>query len=564
LPAVAPADPAKEVPADPPLIPAGAEAVAPSIPAEALTEANSADLLAAAVATDLPRGAVLFESIAPVTVAGEPSLAVHRLHDLQEQYETERQRADQLARLDRHRTTFFSDVSQECRTPLTLILGPASDLLAGAHGPLTEEQREQIRIVHQNGIQLLKLMNTIFTFVRIEAGANEAMWELPDGDAEPADVSGTPPPAPPKQPDRAEGRILIAEDDAGIRAYLSRLLGRRWTTVLVSDGQAAFDAAIADRPDLIITDVVMPGLDGLGLLRALRADARTSTIPVLVLSARGAEDSRIEGLAAGATDYLVKPFSGRELEAKVHSQIELSKARRRSEEHVASRDAFYAAAAHELRNPIHSLRLQIFTMLRSLSGEEQTPKLEWMQARVEKAYDLLSGVARLLDRLLDMSRISSGRLPLVLEDVDLAAVAAEVIARLEPAEQAQLICTLHSTTGHWDRVRLEQILTNLLTNALKYGEGQPIEILVQDTGPEARLTITDHGIGIAAEHHARIFERFERAVTDRQYSGFGLGLWITSRIVEEFGGTMSVQSHPGDGSTFVVELPKTPPVAGGS
>jgi signal transduction histidine kinase len=254
----------------------------------------------------------------------------------------------------------------------------------------------------------------------------------------------------------------------------------------------------------------------------------------------------------------VKPFSDRELVAKVHSQIELSRARRKNEEHIASWDAFYTAASHELRNPIHSLQLQVLAILRGLEGEERTPQLEWVQWRVGKANNQLSRVIRLLDRLLDVSRISSGRLPLVLEDVDFAEVAAAVLDRLEPAEQGQITRTLDSTTGRWDRVRLEQVVTNLVTNALKYGEGQPIEIVIQGNERSARLAVTDRGIGVAVEHQERIFQRFERAVTERRYSGFGLGLWITSRIVEELGGTMSLQSAPGEGSTFIVELPKTP------
>jgi signal transduction histidine kinase len=182
----------------------------------------------------------------------------------------------------------------------------------------------------------------------------------------------------------------------------------------------------------------------------------------------------------------------------------------------------------------------------------------WVQARVGKANEQLSRLTRLLDRLLDVSRISSGRVPLVLEEVDLAEVAAEVIDWLQPAERAQITLTLAPTTGCWDRLRLEQVITNLVTNALKYGEGHPIEIVVRATDKGAYLAVTDRGIGVAAEHQQRIFQRFERAVTDRRYSGFGLGLWITSQIVEELGGTMSLQSAPGEGSTFIVELPATP------
>jgi signal transduction histidine kinase len=134
-------------------------------------------------------------------------------------------------------------------------------------------------------------------------------------------------------------------------------------------------------------------------------------------------------------------------------------------------------------------------------------------------------------------------------------VVADAFERLDGAEQAQISTTLDTAIGRWDRLRLDQVVTNLVSNAVKYGEGRPIEIVVVAQDGRARLEVTDHGIGIAAHHQERVFERFERAVTDRRYAGFGLGLWITSRIVDEFGGTMSLRSELGAGSTFIVELP---------
>ncbi|WP_232293259.1 sensor histidine kinase [Stigmatella aurantiaca] len=110
--------------------------------------------------------------------------------------------------------------------------------------------------------------------------------------------------------------------------------------------------------------------------------------------------------------------------------------------------------------------------------------------------------------------------------------------------------------GRWDRLRVEQVVTNLLTNALKYGAGRPVAVRVEGAGERARLTVKDQGIGIAEEDLARIFERFERAVSDRHYGGLGLGLYITRQIVEAFGGTVGVTSRPGMGSTFTLELPR--------
>jgi len=482
-------------------------------------------------------------------------------------------------------------------------------------------------------------------------------------------------------------RVLIADDHADMRQYLIRLLRRRWHVEAVADGLAALDAVRTRRPDLVVADVMMPGLDGVGLLRALRADADTALIPVLLLSARAGEESKLEGLKAGAADYLVKPFFARELVAKIQSQIEqlwLRKQadrerahlrslfhempvpicilqgpelryefvnppyarmvgrrdlvgtmvrealpevagqgmfealdevfrtgrtfwgievpirfkpsdhsdppdasyfnfvyqalrgpdaevegivvfavdvteqvliRRKIEESIQTRDTFFAAAAHELRNPINALQLQLLSVLRAAQRGDETLAAAWVRGRVGKAAHQVSRLVRLVDNLLDVSRIASGRLHLDLEPVDLAAVVNEVLDHLESAEQAQIIRIIEPAVGQWDRLRLDQVVTNLVSNALKYGEGRPIEITIKRDGTDARLEVSDQGIGIAAEHQERIFQRFERVVADRRYAGFGLGLWITSRIVEEFGGSLSVRSEPGAGSTFIVRLP---------
>jgi len=109
--------------------------------------------------------------------------------------------------------------------------------------------------------------------------------------------------------------------------------------------------------------------------------------------------------------------------------------------------------------------------------------------------------------------------------------------------------------GWWDRLRVEQVVSNLLSNAIKYGDGQPIVVALDQDGRSARLCVKDHGIGIAPEHHERLFARFERGVSRRQYGGFGLGLWITRQLVDAMGGRISVDSRPGQGATFSIVLP---------
>ena len=172
-------------------------------------------------------------------------------------------------------------------------------------------------------------------------------------------------------------------------------------------------------------------------------------------------------------------------------------------------------------------------------------------------------IARLVEMLLDVSRIHAGRLDIEIEQVDLSALVPEVAARFT-AELTRANCTLGlliapSVVGAWDRLRLDQVITNLLSNAIKFGPGKPIEVGLESVGACARLWVRDHGIGIAPERQRHIFGRFERAVPSRSYGGLGLGLYISRTIVEALGGTIKVESEPGEGSTFTVELPKQRP-----
>jgi signal transduction histidine kinase len=170
----------------------------------------------------------------------------------------------------------------------------------------------------------------------------------------------------------------------------------------------------------------------------------------------------------------------------------------------------------------------------------------------------------LINDLLDVTRFTSGRLAFQPEPLDVATLAAEVVEQFrEEALRAGITIALDASPapGRWDRSRLDQVLTNLLTNAIKFGAGRPIEVAVRGQADTVRLTVTDHGIGIAPDDQAIIFDRFERAVSARNYGGFGLGLWIVHQIVTAMGGTITVDSVVGQGSTFTVILPQQPPEA---
>jgi signal transduction histidine kinase len=226
---------------------------------------------------------------------------------------------------------------------------------------------------------------------------------------------------------------------------------------------------------------------------------------------------------------------------------------------VRVRDQFLAIASHELRTPLTSLRLEVQGLLRASDTGRAAP-LPALRGRLQRLDRLVERQAKLIQDLLDVSRFVEGRLDLRLEEVDLASVAREVVERFhEELARSKYELTLRAAgpvVGRWDATRLDQIVTNLLSNAMKYGRGKPIEVAVEGRPKSALLTVRDHGIGIRTEDQQRIFERFGRAVSERSYGGFGLGLWLTRQIVEALGGRIAVASRPNEGALFTVELPR--------
>jgi signal transduction histidine kinase len=777
-------------------------------------------------------------------------------------YAEERRRADALAAVDRAKTVFFSNVSHEFRTPLTLMLGPTQDALA-AGGALTGPELD---MVYRNQLRLLKLVNSLLDFSRAEAGRTQAtyhavdlatltadlastfrsaveraglrldvdcpplpapvfvdpqMWEkivlnllsnafkftfdggirvalrggadgatlivedtgvgipqhelpriferfhriegsrsrthegsgiglalvrdlialhggaidvssrpnhgttfrvtVPAGSAHlPAEqlgrsttlVSGPgvasafvaeaerwqdgggAPAAAEAVPHAAGGeraRIVLADDNADMRDYVRRLLGERWDVVAARDGRAALGAIRDGGADLVITDVMMPEVDGFALLKAIRGDASTRDIPVLVLSARAGEEMRLEGLQAGADDYLVKPFSARELLARVEVLMlrasiravenlqrrqladifrqapaaiailrgpehvfehanpayleligdrnvvgvpartalpelagqglfellddvfqtgrahvgkalrlmvnragdgspvecffdfvyqpmrdatgaidgiavlifevsELARARREAETASRTKDEFLAMLGHELRNPLAPIQTAL-QLMRLRGG----PALEHERTVIERQTRHL---VRLVDDLLDVSRIARGKIELRRERLDAADAVAKAIEMASPLLEERShrlhVDVPRGLTVNADPARLAQIVANLLTNAAKYTEtGGNISIAAAPDGEAIVLRVSDTGIGMDSEMLPRVFDMFtqETQSLDRARGGLGLGLTIVRNLTELHGGTAEARSEGrGKGSEFVIRLPAADPV----
>jgi signal transduction histidine kinase len=240
---------------------------------------------------------------------------------------------------------------------------------------------------------------------------------------------------------------------------------------------------------------------------------------------------------------------------------------RASEAALAARDEFLAVAAHELRTPLTSLLLHIEAIERGVQMPSAPVAAQWSgpqgeQRRIAAVARQARRLSGLIDGMLDVSRFTGGHLSLELAQVDVAALAREVAQRFAP-DAAAAACALSlrcdaPLVALLDANRMDQIITNLIGNALKYGAGAPIEISGEGDENVVRLTVRDHGIGISPADQERIFLRFERAADERQYSGAGLGLWITSELVKALGGRITLHSVPGAGAAFTVVLPRRP------
>lgn len=227
---------------------------------------------------------------------------------------------------------------------------------------------------------------------------------------------------------------------------------------------------------------------------------------------------------------------------------------------VGDRDEFLSIASHELRTPLTPLHLKLELLAREITERVPPANQERLTQHVQVMRRQVRRMGELINGMLDLSRIDSGLLPLEATEVSLPDLVREVVARhQEEASRAGCEITLDlgsQAVGRWDRSRIEQVVTNLLTNALKYGAGHPVTLRLGDDGEIVWLEVSDHGIGIEADQVPRLFQRFARAVSERNYGGLGLGLYITRRIVENHGGAVRVTSEPGRGSTFRVTLPK--------
>jgi signal transduction histidine kinase len=670
-------------------------------------------------------------------------------------YEEEREKIEQLAAIDRAKTTFFSNVSHEFRTPLTLILGPLEDALSSGRPVL---EGDNLRAVQRSALRLLRLVNTLLDFARLEAGRTEARFEATDlaaltgglaasfrslvesaglelrvdcpplaelvyvdrnqwekivlnllsnafkftfegqisaclapagsdvvlevsdsgtGIAEselpriferfhrvegarsrsfegtgiglalvqelvrqhggqvsaestlgrgstfrvsiprgqqhlpPERVSSRATPAAgltsssfvleasqwlpswaplrpaaeqadspealepallPAEPAPDAPRVLIADDNPDMREYLRRLVSTRWRAEVVEDGQAALEAARARPPDLLLSDVMMPRLDGVSLLRELRADPRTSELPVVLLSARAGEEAVVAGLDTGADDYLVKPFSARELLSRVATHLEMARVRRQAAD--AARELAETRAAlladvqqknKELESFSYSVSHDLRTPLRSIAGfaqillDDYAPQLDADGLRhLERIRTATIHMGALIDGLLALSQV--GRAELQLGRVDLSGAACAVVAELrrrDPERAAAIEIEPH-LEAQADQRLARVVLDNLLGNAWKFTaktQAPRIEVGAETREGERVFFVRDNGAGFDMRYVESLFAPFRRLHRQSEFPGTGIGLATVQRVVQRHGGRIWAESREGHGASFFFTLP---------
>jgi signal transduction histidine kinase len=403
---------------------------------------------------------------------------------------------------------------------------------------------------------------------------------------------------------RALPLVLVVEDDAEVRRSIERALFESYRVATAVDGADGLAQAMLDPPDLVLTDMTMPMMSGGELILAIRRVPALAFVPIMILTGNDDHHLRVEALRNGAQDYLTKPFTLAELLARADNLVALKQtrdvlqgelqsrdgdvkalaaeitarkqelegsletarhARRDAEEAheralraVKARDEFLSIAAHELRTPLTPLQLQLDSIKRAL---EKVGSLDpSILSKLEKATRQTVRLAQLVESLLDASRVSDGQLRLDASEFDFRRLVGDVVRGFEDEAKKALVDMDVSgdseVVGRWDKKRLEQVVSSLLSNAIKYGPGKPIHVVLEASNESVRLSVRDEGIGIEAAQIVRLFRRFERAVSSRNYGGLGLALYVAREIVEAHGGTIAASSEPGCGSTFTMDLPR--------
>lgn len=408
--------------------------------------------------------------------------------------------------------------------------------------------------------------------------------------------------------------VLLVDDDAHtLLAIEGVLTGLPLELTRVRSGEAALRALLGSEFALMVLDVNLPGIDGFETARLVRQASRTRMLPIIFLTGNDDLTRAPVGYASGAVDYLLKPVLPEILRAKVSTFVDLYRKTQRLlglERHererqlaeqasrhesellqarldqersnaaalaaanarlaealdsarraLEARDQFLRMASHELKTPLTSLRLTLHNVLR----RESPPDADKVARVLNVVNAQTLRLQKLVDELLSVVVLEAGQLRISFEDVNVAAIVRRTVEALDPLVQsAHCAVTVDgpaSVRALCDPFWLEQAVTNLLTNATKFGAGAPVEVTVTEHDGSAVIRVVDHGIGLADTDRARLFDPFVRGVSADHYGGLGLGLFIVKQVVDCHGGRVDVASGPEGGAAFEIVLPLQPEAA---
>jgi signal transduction histidine kinase len=385
-------------------------------------------------------------------------------------------------------------------------------------------------------------------------------------------------------------KLLIVDDlPENLLALDALIQGEDREVHQAQSAEAALSLLLEHEFALAILDVQMPGMNGFELAELMRGTDKTKNIPIVFVSAAGREmNYAFKGYESGAVDFLHKPLDtlavkskvsvfvdlfrqrkvlGRQLEALERSRQEqevllgqLQLARGELEHAVRMRDDFMSIVSHEVRTPLNGLILE--TQLRKMHlarGNLDAFSADKLQAMVERDERQINSLIRLIEDMLDVSRIRTGKLSLRPRVFDIGQLVRGLVENF--TAQATALDThialqrCEALRGEWDEFRIEQVVANLLSNALRYGERKAVQVRVFAQDGMAWVQVQDHGIGISAANQQRIFQQFERVAAQQASGGLGLGLYISEQIVHAHGGRILVDSEEGEGATFTLQLP---------